>query len=42
MSVQSLHDMSGRTHLLGGSAMFIVIGIALIALAPTKANGALS
>lgn len=36
MTVQSLHDVSERTHLLCGSLAFAVIGIALIALAPPK------
>ena len=34
MTVQSRHDVGERAHLLGGSAMFVVIGIALIALLP--------
>ena len=36
MTAQSLHDVSERAHLLGGSAMFAVIGVALITLAPAK------
>ena len=36
MTLQSLHDVGERMHLLRGSAMFVVIGIALIALAPAK------
>jgi len=31
MTVQSLHDVSERTHLLGGSVMFVAIGVVLIA-----------
>ncbi len=36
MTVQSVHLPNDRGHLLGGSAMFVVIGIALLALAPSK------
>ena len=36
MTVQSLRDVSERVHLLGGSAMFVLIGVAFIALAPKK------
>ena len=36
MGVQALHDASERGHLLGGSAGLVVIGVTLIALAPTK------
>ena len=36
MTVQALRDASERGHLLGGVAMFGVIGVALIALAPAK------
>jgi ABC-type Co2+ transport system permease subunit len=38
MAVQSLHDVGERAHLLGGSLAFVVIGVALIVLAPTKAR----
>lgn len=34
MTAQSLHDVSERVHLLGGSFAFVIIGITLIALAP--------
>jgi hypothetical protein len=36
MAVQSLHDVSERGHLLAGVALFVVIAIPLIALAPAK------
>jgi len=36
MVVQSLHDVSERTHLLGGSLGLGIIGVALIVLAPAK------
>lgn len=36
MTVQSLHDVGERVHLLIGSLAFAVIGIALIVLAPAK------
>jgi hypothetical protein len=36
MTVQSLHDVSERVHLLVGSLAFVVIGAALIVLAPAK------
>ena len=36
MAVQALRDMNERGHLLGGGAGFVIIGIALIALAPGK------
>ncbi|HYY68539.1 MAG TPA: DUF6632 domain-containing protein [Terriglobales bacterium] len=36
MSLQSLRDVSDRGHLLGGSAAFVIIGVALVALAPAK------
>jgi len=38
MTVQSLHDVGERTHLLIGSLAFVVIGGALVALAPPKVN----
>jgi hypothetical protein len=37
MTVQSLHDVSERGHLLGGSLGFAAIGIGLILLAPGTA-----
>jgi hypothetical protein len=40
MTAQSFHIPSDRGHLLGGSAMFAVIGIALLALAPAKPSTA--
>ena len=36
MTVQSLRDVGERPHLLGGSAGFVLIGVAFIALAPKK------
>ncbi len=36
MAVQALRDASERGHLLGGVALFGIIGAALIALAPAK------
>jgi hypothetical protein len=36
MTVQSLHLPDDRGHLLGGSAFFVVIGVALLALMPAK------
>ena len=39
MTVQSLHDLDERTHLLLGSLAFAVIGVALIVLAPAKPDG---
>lgn len=36
MTVQSFHLVNERQHLLGGSAMFVIIGIALLALAPAR------
>lgn len=36
MAVQSVHDVGERGHLLGGVALFAVVGILLIALAPAK------
>jgi hypothetical protein len=38
MAVQSWHDVSERGHLLGGSLGLVIIGGALIALAPAKAR----
>jgi hypothetical protein len=40
MTAQSFHIPSDRGHLLGGSALFAVIGIALLALAPAKPSTA--
>ena len=40
MAVQSLGDAGERVHLLSGTILFFVIGLALIALAPTKARAA--
>ena len=37
MTIQSVHDVSERVHLLGGSLAFAIIGITLIALAPRSA-----
>lgn len=37
MTVQSVHDVSERVHLLGGSLGFVIIGITLIALASGSA-----
>src|SRR5437879_12855732 len=34
MAVPALRDMNQRGHLLGGGAGFVIIGVALIALAP--------
>ena len=36
MTVQSLHDVDERVHLLIGSLAFAVIGVALIVLAPAR------
>lgn len=36
MTVQSVHLADDRGHLLIGSAMFVIIGLALIVLAPAK------
>jgi len=43
MTLQSLHDVAERMHLLVGSGAFVIIGVALIALAPAQvAHGALA
>ena len=42
MAVQALHDSSERGHLLGGVAALVVIGVALIVLAPVKPSGMLA
>ena len=36
MAVQSYYDVAERVHFLVGVALFVVIGIALLALAPAK------
>jgi hypothetical protein len=36
MSVQSIHDVAERGHLLGGALGLILIGVALLALSPSK------
>jgi hypothetical protein len=36
MTVQALHNVSERAHLLGGSIALVIIGVALIGLAPAK------
>lgn len=36
MAVQSLPDAAERVHLLLGSTVFVIIGVALIVLAPAK------
>jgi len=36
MAMQSLHDVPERTHLLLGTLAFVVIGAALLVLAPQK------
>ena len=38
MTVQSLYDVSERTHLLSGTALFVIVGVALILLAPPRAQ----
>jgi hypothetical protein len=38
MAVQSLGDTGERVHLLVGTVLFFVIGLALISLAPAKVN----
>jgi len=38
MTVQSLYDVSERTHLLSGTALFAIVGVALILLAPPRAQ----
>jgi hypothetical protein len=39
MVAQASHDASEREHLLGGSAALVIIGVALIVLAPAKKSG---
>ena len=36
MAVQSVYDVAKRVHFLVGVALFVIIGVALIALSPTK------
>jgi hypothetical protein len=36
MAVQSFYDVPERVHFLAGVAMFVIIGAALLALAPAK------
>ena len=36
MTVQAVHDASERGHLLGGGAALVLIGVALVVLAPAK------
>jgi hypothetical protein len=36
MAVQSFHNATNRTGLLGAAAAFVVIGVTLISLAPSK------
>src|SRR5438309_125691 len=36
MAVQSLHDVGERVHLLAGVLLFVIVGVALIVLAPAK------
>jgi len=40
MTVQSLHDVTERAHLLIGSVAFAVVGIVLFVLAPAKSREA--
>ena len=40
MTVQSMHNVDDRAHLLGGSAFFVIVGAVLIALAPEPAVNA--
>ncbi len=42
MGIQALHDASERAHFLSGSVVLVIIGLALVALAPAKATGKLS
>jgi drug/metabolite transporter superfamily protein YnfA len=36
MAVQSIHDIPERVHLLLGVAMFVIIGLSLIVVSPSK------
>jgi len=36
MAVQAIYDVSERTHLLIGVAMFVIFGLALIVVSPAK------
>jgi len=40
MAVQALHDVGGRGHLLIGGLVLVIIGAALIVLAPAKLTAA--
>jgi hypothetical protein len=40
MTVQAFHDAAERMHFLIGSAMFVLIGVALLALSPSKLKAA--
>ena len=40
MAVQASQNVGERGHLLGGGLAFVVIGVALIVLAPAKVRGA--
>jgi hypothetical protein len=40
MTVQSMYDAAERVHFLAGSAMFVLIGIAILALSPAKLKAA--
>ncbi len=42
MTAQSVHLPDDRGHLLGGSAMFVIIGIALLALMPARQSAIVS
>jgi glutaminase len=38
MTVQGFYDVAERVHFLVGSAMFVLIGVALLAVSPPKSN----
>lgn len=38
MTVQGFYDVAERVHFLVGSAMFVLIGVALLAVSPSKSN----
>lgn len=42
MAVQAVHDVSERGHLLGGVALFGIVGVLLLVLAPAKLRVAVS
>jgi FtsH-binding integral membrane protein len=42
MAVQAVRDVSERAHLLGGGLALVIIGVALIVLAPAKPSGELA